>query len=51
MIVGRRLATLRELQTFYSFEDALDMLEIVQLEDYYNQLAAKDLAHSLKRKR
>ena len=51
MIVGRRLATLRELQTFYSFEDALDMLEIIHLGDYYSQTAAKQLADSLKRKR
>jgi hypothetical protein len=33
-IVSRGLATLHELQSIYSFEDALDMSEIIMVQDY-----------------
>lgn len=36
MIVSKRLATLHELDTIYSFEDALDLYEIIYV-DSYNQ--------------
>ena len=29
--MGERLATLKELETWYSYEDALNMAEIVQV--------------------
>jgi hypothetical protein len=32
--VGRRYATLHELQTVYSLEDALDMYEIIAVNAY-----------------
>lgn len=34
----RRLASLHELQTIYSYDDALDMMEII-LVNNYNELA------------
>lgn len=33
-IVSRRLATLYELQTIYSYEDALDLYEIIAVNNY-----------------
>lgn len=36
IVVSRRLATLHELQTIYSAEDAYDMLEIITV-DNHNQ--------------
>lgn len=35
-LVGSHLATLRELQTYYSYEDALNMAEVVRV-DNHNQ--------------
>ena len=34
VLVGRRLATLHQLQTVYSLEDALNLLEIVSVQNY-----------------
>ena len=31
MIVSRRLATLHELQTVYSYEDAMDLYEVAYI--------------------
>jgi len=45
MIVGRRLATLNELQTLYSYEDVLDMAEIITVQNY-NEWAAVEAAHN-----
>ena len=33
-IVSRGLATLRELETFYSYDDALNMLEIIRVDNH-----------------
>jgi len=33
-IIGHRLATLRELETVYSLPDALDLLEIITVQNY-----------------
>lgn len=41
MIVSRRLATLRELQTVYSLEDAYTMLEIIQVDNHNEAMAYK----------
>ncbi|MDR3037884.1 MAG: transcription elongation factor GreA [Candidatus Adiutrix sp.] len=38
-IIGRNLATLRELSTVYSLPDALDLLEIITVQNY-NEWAA-----------
>lgn len=39
LIIGERLATLRELEEYYSFADALDMAEVIQVQRY-NENAA-----------
>jgi hypothetical protein len=33
-LISRKLATLLELQTLYSYEDALTLIEVVQVDDY-----------------
>ena len=43
-IMGHGLAGLRELETYYSYSDALDMLEIINV-DAYNRWAAQEAAH------
>jgi hypothetical protein len=40
-IVARRLATLHELQTVYSLEDALNMSEVITVRNY-NEWAATE---------
>ena len=39
LVVGERLATLRELQEWYSYEDALDMAEVIMVRRN-NEIAA-----------
>lgn len=39
MVVSRRLATLHELQTVYSYEDLLDMYEIIIINNINERLA------------
>lgn len=43
MIVARRLATLHELETVYSYEDALNMAEVLTVQNY-NEWAAMEAA-------
>ena len=38
MLVGRGMATLRELQEYYSYADALDLAEIVMVNNYNEDL-------------
>jgi hypothetical protein len=45
LIAGERLATLKELETWYSYEDALNMAEIIQVR-HYNERVAADAARS-----
>jgi len=40
-IISQRLATLHELQTIYSLEDALDMLEVISVDAYNHNKAAR----------
>lgn len=42
VIISRNLATLHELQTVYSFEDALDMVEIIDVQGYNEWVAMED---------
>ncbi|MDL2315515.1 hypothetical protein LJC59_00330 [Desulfovibrio sp. OttesenSCG-928-A18] len=42
IIVARRLATLHELQTVYSYRDALDMAEIIVVQNYNEWLAMEN---------
>lgn len=41
MIVGERLATLRELEEYYSYEDALNLAEIALVRSHNEQAALK----------
>ena len=41
LIVGERLATMRELETWYSYEDALNMAEILQVRNHNERAAAE----------
>lgn len=43
MIVARRLATLHELETVYSYQDALNMAEVLTVQNY-NEWAAMEAA-------
>jgi hypothetical protein len=38
LIVGRGMATMRELQEYYSYADALDMAEIIMVNNYNEDL-------------
>lgn len=40
VIVARKLSTMIELQTVYSYEDALDMAEIITVQNYNEWVAA-----------
>lgn len=48
MIINRKLATLDDLQTRYSYEDALNLLEIIQVNDYNEYLLMEDARRSQK---
>ena len=37
--MGDKLCTLRELEDYYSYEDALNMAEIVQVRNYNDRVA------------
>lgn len=43
VLVGQKLATLHQLQTVYSLEDALNLLEIITVQNY-NDWAAGEAA-------
>lgn len=42
VLVSRRLATLKELQTFYSLEDAYNMLEIIMVDNHNEHELTKE---------
>lgn len=50
LIISRQLATLDDLYTRYSYEDALDLLEITQVNDYNEYLLMEDARRSQKLK-
>ena len=50
-IISGRLATLRELETWYSFDDALDLLEIILVDRRNALLAAEELAAATRKNR
>lgn len=41
LIIGERLASLRELESYYSYADALDMAEVIQVKGYNEYMTAK----------
>ena len=42
LLVGRNIATLRELEEYYSIEDAYNMAEILSVDGYNKAQAQKD---------
>ena len=42
VLVARRLATLHELETVYSYEDALNLTEILTVRNYNEWVAKED---------
>lgn len=40
--MGERLATLRELEEYYSYEDALNMAEVIQVKGHNEYVTARD---------
>ena len=42
LVVSRKQATLAELNTIYSYEDVLDLLEIIMVDDYNQTLLAEE---------
>lgn len=49
MIISRSLASFHELDSIYSYDDVLDMIEIIQVNDYNNWVAAEEMKDSLRR--
>ena len=43
--VGRGLASLQELETYYAYEDALDMMEIITVQNYNEWVATENARH------
>ena len=41
LVIGERLATLRELQDWYSYEDALNMAEVIMVRSNNEAAAMK----------
>jgi hypothetical protein len=42
VIISQKLATLRELEEYYSYEDALNMLEVISVNNCNEYLAYED---------
>ncbi len=42
LVVCRKLATLAELNSIYSYEDALDLLEIIRVDEYNQMLITEE---------
>jgi hypothetical protein len=43
-LIAAKMATLRELQEYYSYEDGLDMLEVLTVQNY-NEWVAMEKSH------
>lgn len=41
MITSSKMATLRDLEEYYSFEDALNMVEIIRINNANERIAMK----------
>jgi hypothetical protein len=42
VIISRNMATLKELETYYSYEDALNMLEVITVNNANEWLAYEE---------
>ena len=47
--MARRLATLRELETVYSYEDALNLAEVIMVQNYNEWVAQAQAMEESKR--
>lgn len=50
-IVAREKASLHELQTVYSYEDALDLLEIITVQNYNDWVTSEDAKNGRRSRR
>ena len=51
LILSHRLATLHELQTVYSYADALDMAEVITVNNYNEDLMYRRAKEKAERER
>ena len=49
LIIGKRFATLYELQTVYSYADALDMAEVIAVNNYNEDLLYRQAQEKAKK--
>ncbi len=42
VLIARKMATLHELETVYSYEDALNMMEIIVVQNYNEWVAGEN---------
>lgn len=50
LVISQRFATLKELETYYSYEDLLDMCEIIYINNINDNLMYKDMEKKAKSK-
>ena len=50
LVISQRFATLKELETYYSYEDLLDMCEIIYINNLPKDLMYKDMEKKAKSK-
>lgn len=48
-IISRRLASAKELETYYSYDDALDFMEIISVDNYNKWACAEELKKNQKK--
>ena len=51
LIISRQMATLDDLHTRYSYEDALDLVEVIQVNDYNEYLLMEEARRNQKQNR
>lgn len=49
-IIMNKLATLHELETVYSYEDALNMVEAISVNNYNEWVASEEARNNVRRK-
>lgn len=45
MVISKRFATLNELETIYSYEDLLDMYEVITINAINEEIALEEVKH------
>lgn len=41
LLIGEKIATLKELETYYSYEDALNLAEVLMVKSHNERMAYK----------